>query len=58
MKRHTHTVTLYNFDKELYLLRSIKFSMSYFKLAGVKFEINKAHILSSYEKTCSTSNEF
>ena len=68
MKRHTHAVTLYNFDTELYLLRSIKFnltlisfnlrSISHFKLAVVKFEINKAHVLSSCGKTCSTSNEF
>ena len=58
MKRHTHVVTLYNFDIELCLLRSIKFSMSHFKLPGVQFEINKAHVLSSCEKTCSTSTEF
>ena len=41
MKRHTHAVTLYNFDTDLYLLRLIKFSMSHFKSRGIKFEIHK-----------------
>ena len=58
MKRHTHAVTLYKFDTGLYLLISIRLLMSHFKSAGVKFEINKVHVLSSCEKSCSTSNEF
>ena len=32
--------------------------MSHVKLTGIKFEINKAYVLSSCEKTCSLSNEF
>ena len=46
MKRHTHAATLDNFNTELYLLRSVKFLMLHFKLAGLKFEIHKVHVLS------------
>ena len=52
---HSHAVTLYNFDGELWWLK-----LSKLKILNLRynFVLNEEHVLSSCEKTCSTSNEF